>query len=237
MWLEQLLLPYKTFDKMLSQYFSLAENPVIVKEFSMNSESDSVGDVNSIDSETQQPIVPPTQNLEQEQVSPFEMRFAGIEAALLELKGMFEQRIQYDEVKDKAFDKLYDKMKEAESGFQASLKESMIRSLLLLYDSMVSTEQDFSDKKMRPETIQQITSLRQELISVLYSEDVELIEEDEGGKFDRHKQQALRTVPTHYPDKDYSIEEVVREGFTFRGKVLRPQSVVVRRYDASASEW
>jgi molecular chaperone GrpE (heat shock protein) len=159
-------------------------------------------------------------------VSLFEERFANLEANLLELKSLFEKRIQYDEMKNKAFDTLYEKMKQYEGGFQASLKESMIRSLLLLYDNMVSTEVELSAS---PDIQSSVSYLRQELLDILYSEDVEPME-GLGEVLTSHRQHVLRTVPTNDPAQDSSIEQVIREGFMCRGKVLRPQSVVVRRY-------
>jgi molecular chaperone GrpE len=157
---------------------------------------------------------------------------AGIELTLLQLKEMFEQRLQYDAVKDRAFDTLYDKMKQYESGFQASLKESMIRSLVLLHDTMVNSEAELS---ATPKAQAHISYLRQELLDILYAEDVEPIGEL-SGQFNSSRQQALRTIPTDDPAQGNSIAEVIREGFLFQGKVLRPQSVIVRRYVGAATE-
>lgn len=142
------------------------------------------------------------------------------------LEKLFEERLRYDNAKEKAFDSLYERMKQYEGNYQASIKNSLIRSLLLLHDNMVTIETDLEDQ---PIIQKYISALRQELLDILYAEDVEPMG-DLGKQFDHQLQQGVHTVPTVDLAKDNRVERVVREGFYIAGKVLRPQSVMVFRY-------
>lgn len=161
-----------------------------------------------------------------------ESRLDAIEKGLSTLCDLFEQRWRYDEAKERAFDVLYAKMRQFEGDYQASLKKNLVLSLLLLHDHMGNVEAALAEQ---PDAQRYVTGLRESLIDILYAEDVEPMGRL-GDLFDRHKQQALSTVPTHDPAKDNTVERVVREGFVSAGRVLRPQSVVVYRYQSAVSE-
>lgn len=159
-------------------------------------------------------------------------RLAAIETHLSSLQNLFEQRLRYDEQKEQAFNKLYEKMRQQEGDYQASLKKSLVLSLLLLYDNMQKVETALGEQ---PDVQKYVTSLRQELIDILYAEDVEPMG-NLGDVFDHHRQQAINTVPTNDLRQDKTVERIVREGF-FHGsakKVLRPQSVTIRKYQNSS---
>jgi len=123
-------------------------------------------------------------------------------------------------------------MRQFEGDYQASLKKNLVLSLLLLHDHMGNVEAALAEQS---DAQRYVTGLRESLIDILYAEDVEPMGRL-GDLFDRHKQQALSTVPTHDPAKDNTVERVVREGFVSAGRVLRPQSVVVYRYQSAVSE-
>ncbi len=158
-------------------------------------------------------------------------RLTQIETTLFDLKQMFEQRLQSDRAKEKAFDALYVKLEQQESRFQASLKENLIRSLLLLYDSMVIAKADL--KSVHPSAAERIGSLKQELLNILYSEDVEPVGELE--TLNRQCQKVSGTILTDDSTQHHSIVNIDREGFIFQGRVLRPQSVVIRQYQPTAA--
>ena len=65
------------------------------------------------------------------------LRLAAIEDKLHSLRELFEQRIQFDEAKDRAFNILYEKMRQSETDYQSSLKKGMVLSLLLLHPPLL----------------------------------------------------------------------------------------------------
>ena len=152
-------------------------------------------------------------------------RLEAIEARLATIEQLIDKRLRYDAAKEKAFDVLYEKMRQYESDFQATLKRDLIRSLLLLYDNMVKTEEALATI---PEAQQRVADLREELLNALYIQEVEPMGAL-GEFYDKQKQQAIRVIPTDDPAEDGKVEQVVREGFLWAGKVLRPQQVIIRR--------
>lgn len=157
---------------------------------------------------------------------------AGIQQEIQELRLLFQKRLSYDAAKDKAFDTLYDKMRQFDGDFQGSLKRGMLRSLLLLHDNMAATEELLSGV---PEAQQHVSHLRQELLDILYVEDVEPIDASDKA-YDRQRQEAIGTVPTDEPAKDGTIARTSKMGFMLADKVFRPQKVVIYRYSSPDTE-
>jgi molecular chaperone GrpE len=159
------------------------------------------------------------------------LRLAALQETLNGLRELFEQRIQYDEAKERAFDTLYRKMRQSEADHESSVKKGLVLSLLLLHDRMQKAESELRETA----TAQRIYDLRTQLLDILYAEGVEPIE-TVSEVFDRSRQEALESVPTTDPAKDNTVDRTIREGFLSLGKVLRPQSVIVRRYQVPASQ-
>jgi molecular chaperone GrpE (heat shock protein) len=164
-------------------------------------------------------------------LSCIDLRLAALEKALTDLRELFEQRIQYDEAKERLFDILHQKMRQSETDHESSLKKGLVLSLLLLHDRMQKAESEVIETT----TARRIYDLRTQLSDILYAEGVEPIE-TVTEVFDRSRQEAIESVPTTDPAKDNTVERTVRDGFRSLGKVLRPQSVIVRRYQAPASQ-
>jgi molecular chaperone GrpE len=158
------------------------------------------------------------------------LRLAALEEILNGLRELFNQRILYDDAKERAFNVLYEKLRHSEADNQSALKKGLILSLLLLHDRMQKAEGELGETAAG----QRIGHLRRELLDILYAEGVELIDTQSDG-FDRRLQEALQAVPTTDPDKDNTVDRIIREGFLSSGKVMRPQSVIVRRYNAAVS--
>jgi molecular chaperone GrpE len=155
-----------------------------------------------------------------------------LEMRLNSLQELFENRFRYDETKERAFDTLYEKMRQYEGDYQASLKKNLVLALLLLHDNMQRIEVALCD---RPAEQELVAELRQDLLDILYAEDVEPVGAL-GDSFDRHKQQVMQRIPTTDHAKDNKIERVVREGFVATNKVLRPQLVTVFTYQSPVSQ-
>jgi molecular chaperone GrpE len=152
--------------------------------------------------------------------------------AVTALKTCFEERLQYDTAKDKAFDVLYAKLREQDADQSAALKKNLVLALLRLHDHMQEAEAALEEGSPGR---QRIAGLRTDLLDILYAEEVEPIVPP-GPEFDRARQQALGSVTTDFRALDNTVERVVREGFSSGSRVLRPQAVIVRRYRSSNEE-
>jgi len=163
-----------------------------------------------------------------EQPDPIQSRLARLEDALNSLRACFDDRLRYDAAKDRAFDFLYSKLREQDTDQGFALKKNLILALLRLHDHMENAEGALDrDSHGR----QHIADLRTALLDILYAEDIEPIT-TAGAEFDRTRQQALGSVPASDPAWDNTVDRVVRAGFVCGDRVLRPQSVIVRRYQS-----
>jgi molecular chaperone GrpE len=154
---------------------------------------------------------------------------------LQEIKGLIQNRLEYDTVKEKAFDKLYEEMKEQKE--QAALfdkaVEPLLRDLLLLYDNMKQFEfslvnqQDLNKDKI----LQDFKYIVDDLIETLYRQDVTPMNEDLSTPFNAKFQKAIKTEFTDNMNEDNGIVKILRSGFKWRERILRPQEVMIKRFN------
>lgn len=158
-------------------------------------------------------------------------KLAFIEVELTELRRLFEERLKYDQAKEAALVILSNKLEELAPSYQYSLKKGFIKSLINFYDRIKDVENTFpveSDERSK------IAALSQELLDKMYAEDVELIERQREGLFNSKIQRAVRKIETSDSSKNLTVAEIVQDGFMQNDKVIRPQSVIVRRFQSQA---
>ncbi len=186
----------------------------------MTDPSDDFGPLPELPEETAETLEPPA---EPAPVAVAE-RLGAIEQELARLGGLFEERLRYDEAKAKALDRLHAELDEHKERLRGEAMRPVFKALIQLYDNVCESV-EVLDGAGR----QHVEVLRDGLLEVLYRLDVEPIAE-RVERFDRSFQAATRTEPAASPEADWGIAKVVREGFRWQDKVLRPQQVVVRRY-------
>ena len=156
-------------------------------------------------------------------------------SVLKEIQTIIQERLEYDAVKEKAFDKLYEDMRqqrELPNILDRNIKP-LLTDLLLLYDNMKRfeislTRQQSSNSKT---ILQDFKYLLDDLLETLYRQEVIPIEDDGSEKFNSKLHKATKTEATETQDEDFKIVDVDRQGFLWRDKVLRPQEVVIRRFE------
>jgi molecular chaperone GrpE (heat shock protein) len=146
---------------------------------------------------------------------------------------MIQDRLEYDAVKEEAFDKLYEEMKRLKE--QTDILDRNIRpllsDLLLLYDSMKKYEALLKQKVQNSDdTISGLKYLVDELMEILYRQEVVPMEADFSGKFNSKIQKAIKTENSYAEEEDFKITSITRAGFFWRDKVLRPQEVIIKRF-------
>lgn len=92
--------------------------------------------------------------------------------------------------------------------------EPFISDMLLILDRISGSEDDFA------------RSIGEELYAALNRRGVECIEV--AGKFNPAKHKAIRTMDDDSVD-ELTVRQVIRNGYTFNGKVVRPAEVIVAR--------
>lgn len=136
------------------------------------------------------------------------------------------QKIKKDQNQKDAFEKLYEEMKQYKDNFLRTAARPIIADLLLLFDNIARIEKKMSSQK---EVSKDLQFLREELEEILYRQDVEMIT-DHSPHLDRQYQRAVQTMPTDDPKEDGRVSQVIREGFRWGEHLLRPQEVLLKKY-------
>lgn len=151
------------------------------------------------------------------------------------LRGALAKQAENDSVQQKAFDTLYQELKQYKEDFIFQNEKPLLLDLLLFYDSLNWFQTSLINKEMSPEVVaDSFQYLIDEMLELLYRRDV--LPMEESTTFDRKLQKVIKTVPTENKDDDYGIHNVLKRGFTRDGRVLRAEEVVVRRFQSQQSE-
>ncbi|MCX6180276.1 MAG: nucleotide exchange factor GrpE [Chlorobiales bacterium] len=157
----------------------------------------------------------------------------GNTSLLQEIKKIIQNKLEYDAVKEKAFDKLYEEMKRQKeaSDLLDRVVKPVLSDLLFLYDSMKKFEVTFINQNIGDEEkAQNFKYIVEELLEILFRQEVFPIEENTSATFNSKIHKATKTETIDNKDDDFKIVSIVRDGFTWRDKVLRPQEVIIKRF-------
>jgi molecular chaperone GrpE (heat shock protein) len=134
-----------------------------------------------------------------------------------------------DALSQKAFDHLYEELKQYKDDFIFQAEKPLLLDLLLFYDSVNWFQQSLINKEMSPDVIgDSFQYIIDELLEVLYRRDV--LPMGIAERFSRETQKVIKTVPAEAKNDDYRIHQVLKRGFTRGGRVLRAEEVVVKRF-------
>ena len=152
------------------------------------------------------------------------------------LKQSLTARVSQDAVQQKAFDQLYEELRQYKEDFIYQNEKSLLLDLLLFYDSMNWFQASLIKKEMSPEVVaDSFQYLIDELLETLYRRDV--LPMEAADKFDRKTQKVIKTVSADSEQEDYHVHNVLKRGFTRGSRVLRAEEVVVKRFQqADANE-
>ena len=146
-----------------------------------------------------------------------------------EMRKMVHDRLNNDVVREKAFDQLYEELRQYKEDFLFQAEKPLLLDLLLFYDSMNWFQESLIKQEMSPDVIaDSFQYLIDEFLEVLYRRDVVPVEES--SRFDRTVHRAVKVNDTDDEDEDYTIAQVLKRGFSRAQKPLRPEEVVILRY-------
>jgi molecular chaperone GrpE (heat shock protein) len=140
-------------------------------------------------------------------------------------------------VNQRLFDSLHDELLKYRDNFlHESLQKPFIHDLVHLYDDLIGLSaqlQAAAEEKggKRGHISQWRDNLENTVISlleILHRFDVKEIEAKE--VFDRALHRVISYEPADYPEEDGRIMMRVKRGFLWRGKLIRPEEVIVKRY-------
>jgi len=146
-----------------------------------------------------------------------------------EFRKMLNDRLSNDKVREKAFDQLYDELRQYKEDFLFQAEKPLLLDLLLFYDSLNWFQESLIKQEMSPDVIaDSFQYLIDEFLEVLYRRDVVPVEES--AVFDRTVHKAVKVADTDDEKSDQRIAQVLKRGFVRANKQLRPEEVVITRY-------
>ena len=150
------------------------------------------------------------------------------------LQDFVEQQGRRDAIQQKAFDQLYEELRQYKDDFVFQAEKPLLLDLLLFYDSLNWFQESLSKNEMSQDVLSDsFQYLIDEFLELLYRRDV--LPMETRARFDRETQKAIKVVKTDKPERDYQVKQVVKRGFSRANRVLRAEEVVVYRADAAAT--
>lgn len=158
-----------------------------------------------------------------------------VEDRVRELSELFQERLRNDTVQQKAFDQLYEELKQYKEDFLFQTEKPFLLDLLLFYDSLNWFQQSLEKQEMSPEVIaDSFQYLLDEFLELLYRRDV--VPCETATRFDRKLHKAVRIVPTGSAAEDWRVQAVLKRGFVRGERLLRPEEVSVYRSSGGSEE-
>ena len=148
------------------------------------------------------------------------------------LREVFDAKIRYDEARER----LVEAMSEELLAYRQDLYQKLLRPVLLdligLYDDLM---QVLESADSAPTTNTQLGFFRDSIEQILERNGAELFAID-GEDIDRTHQKVVQVTETPNQNLDRRLDRRLRPGFSWNGKVLRPEWVTAYRYVAAPPE-
>lgn len=130
--------------------------------------------------------------------------------------------------KDETINRLQNIVYKYEKGFIPSIKEPLIKDLILFKDSLDKFRIMFVEASNV--ITKEISFLKDEIDDIFFSHGIETIHV-EGDEYDRTIQVARKKIVTDNPKLNRKVAEVVKDGYRTDQKILRKQEVVIYIYE------
>lgn len=148
------------------------------------------------------------------------------------IQQLIEKRITYDEGKENLIRCLAEDMKIYRDDWLKQQKRPIILDMVMFYDSMEIAIKNLEEQdELTVEWFHGLLSaLQDELLEVLARQDVYPF--DEHPPFlDRRLHRTISLESTEYPEENNAVSRIVCTGFTWGDRVLRPENVVIKKYN------
>lgn len=145
-----------------------------------------------------------------------------------ELGNLFRERLRTDAVQQKAFDQLYEELRQYKDDFIFQMEKPFLLDLLLFYDSLNWFQQSLAKQEMSADVVaDSFQYLLDEFLELLYRRDV--VPCEGSPRFDRRIHKAIRVLASPHPSEDWKVQAVLKRGFVRGDRLLRAEEVAVYR--------
>ena len=118
-------------------------------------------------------------------------------------------------------------------------QEPLIKGVISLFDDLRSVTRAHAQPAAGGTEAPLLSSLQvfeRQALEILRRSDVEPFEPHLADRFDASRQEAWEAITTDSPADDMHIAEVIRLGFEFGGRIIRPAAVKVYRCQAAITQ-
>lgn len=155
--------------------------------------------------------------------------FEQLSAEVAATREILDARLSDDPVRETAFQKLYDELKQYKDDFVFQSEKPLLLDLLLFYDSLNWFQKSMVEQEMSPDVIaDSFQYLVEEFLEILYRRDVTPMESRE--LFDRKHHKVVKVQQAESPEADGVVQQVLKRGFERAERQLRPEEVVISRW-------
>lgn len=150
--------------------------------------------------------------------------------AIQSLRYDFETKIKYDETKERQITLLHNELQEHRQGLHFRILRPLLLDLIALYDDIAKLLESTAEESLTAnQSRRNLESIQRSIEEMLRRNGVEPFTV-EGDAVSIERQRVLKVLPTSEPLLDKKIAQRLRTGFSFEGRVIRPEWVEVYRY-------
>ena len=173
-------------------------------------------------------IAPASDNLGDGAPLPAPVPTEDMIAILRELRTAFDDKIKYDASREQLIERLHAELQEYKEDLFLKILKSMALDLITLHDNLGKWT---ATDGVAPVSLADVQGDVEDVLDRNGFETFVVAEET----FDPRRQRALRKVPTSDAALDKRIAERLRKGFSYQGKVIRPECVAVYVFQPAVS--
>lgn len=176
--------------------------------------------------------------LEKTSVSLKDLSISQVLAIVIEAKekldqilNLFNEKISKDKTKNRLFERLHEELSRYKEDFiyEKILKRIFLDLIHLLDRVEGIIEHSKSSDGVSKNMLNNLTTFREEIIQTLKRQGVIMIQKGRG-KFDEEYQEAMDIEITNNPEENLIVTRIVKRGFKYGKRLLRPEIVIVKKY-------
>lgn len=152
-----------------------------------------------------------------------------LRSQLEKLSKAFDEKIRFDAGREALIDRLHAELQEYKADLAFRILRPLFLDLINLHNEvgkLVSARQPVTTSAEANELLQVYATFQDDIEAILGRYGVDCFTTSES-QFDAKRQRALVTVPTADPQQNHTIAERIRPGFSYEGRILRPEEVAV----------